>query len=136
MGWFGQSEIILHTDNNFYTSHNFQINIQKITQIRKSWAPLFSNQKKNFGFSQLLKSLMDLNHKTFFLINKNTFLNMLDTFHVKSWKLNWMYVRKKNFNVSCTWYQSLLQSNFEVPGPLRSLEVPWGHLVWGWFPLC
>ena len=36
----------------FETQDNFQINIQKITQIRKSWAPLFSNQKMNVGSRQ------------------------------------------------------------------------------------
>ena len=70
----------------------------------------------------------------FFSINKKTLLNILDTFHVKSWKNlkhisldyvlpsdrtldilkigvgthNWMYVRKKSFHVSCTWYKSLV----------------------------
>jgi hypothetical protein len=29
---------------------NFKINIQKSTQIRKSWAPSFSNQKKEYWF--------------------------------------------------------------------------------------
>ena len=48
--WFGQSEIILQTDNNFPMYDNFQIDFQKITQIRKSWAPLFSNQKKEYWF--------------------------------------------------------------------------------------
>ena len=51
----------------FYITHiydNFQINIQEITQIRKSWASLISNQKKNVGSSQWLRKLMDLNHKT------------------------------------------------------------------------
>ena len=31
---------------------NLQIDIQKITQIKKSLAPSFSNQKRNVGFSQ------------------------------------------------------------------------------------
>jgi hypothetical protein len=34
------------------TQDNFQINIQKSTQIRKSWAPSFSNQKRNIGSRQ------------------------------------------------------------------------------------
>ena len=34
------------------TQDNFQINIQKITQIRKSWAPSFSNQNRNVGYRQ------------------------------------------------------------------------------------
>ena len=34
---------------------NFQLEIQKITQIRKSWAPSFSNQKRNVCFSQWLR---------------------------------------------------------------------------------
>jgi hypothetical protein len=31
------------------TQDNLQINIQKNTQIKKSWAPLFSNPKRNIG---------------------------------------------------------------------------------------
>ena len=34
------------------TYDNFHIEIQKITQIRKSWAPSFSNQKWNGASSQ------------------------------------------------------------------------------------
>ena len=34
------------------THDSFQINIQKMTQIRKRWSPLFSNQKRNVGFNQ------------------------------------------------------------------------------------
>ena len=37
------------------TQDNFEINIKKSTQIRKSWAPSFSNQKRNVGSSQWLK---------------------------------------------------------------------------------
>ena len=31
---------------------------------------------------------MDVNDKTYFMINKKTFLNILDTFHVKQLKEN------------------------------------------------
>jgi hypothetical protein len=31
------------------TQDNLQINIQKNTQIKKSWAPSFSNPKRNIG---------------------------------------------------------------------------------------
>jgi hypothetical protein len=34
------------------TQDNFQINIQKSTQIRKSWVPSFSNQKRSIGSRQ------------------------------------------------------------------------------------
>ena len=34
------------------TQDNFEINIQKSTQIRKSWAPSFSNQKRDIGSRQ------------------------------------------------------------------------------------
>jgi hypothetical protein len=34
------------------TQDNFEINIQKRTQIRKSWAPSFSNQKRYIGSRQ------------------------------------------------------------------------------------
>ena len=34
------------------THDNFQFNIQKRSQIRKIWAPMFSNQKRNAGFSK------------------------------------------------------------------------------------
>jgi hypothetical protein len=34
------------------TQDNFKIDTQKITQIRKSWAPLFSNQKRIVGFTK------------------------------------------------------------------------------------
>ena len=37
---------------------------------------------------------MDVNHKTYFMINKKTFLNILDTFHVKSLKKIEMYIFK------------------------------------------
>ena len=46
------------------TQDNFKINIQKITLIRKSWAPLFSNQKKILVSDNNEKRIMDLNHKT------------------------------------------------------------------------
>ena len=39
------------------------VEFERITQIRKSWAPSFSNQKKNVGSRQWLNKLMDLNHK-------------------------------------------------------------------------
>ena len=45
------------------THDNFQINIQKDTQIRKSFAASFSNPKRNIGSRLLLNKLMDLNHK-------------------------------------------------------------------------
>ena len=45
------------------TQDNFQINIQKSTQIRKSWAPSFSNQNRNIGSRQRLNKLVDLIHK-------------------------------------------------------------------------
>ena len=34
------------------TQDNFEIDIQKNTQIGKSWAPLFTNQKRNVGSKQ------------------------------------------------------------------------------------
>jgi hypothetical protein len=34
------------------TQDYIQINIQKSTQIRKSWAPSFSNQNRNIGSRQ------------------------------------------------------------------------------------
>ena len=46
---------------------SLQNNVQKIAQIGKSWAPLFSNQKRNVGSSQWLKKLVDLNYKTYLL---------------------------------------------------------------------
>ena len=46
------------------TLDNFRINIQKSTLIRKSWAPLFSNQKKILVSDNNKKKLMDLNYKT------------------------------------------------------------------------
>jgi hypothetical protein len=49
------------------THDNFQFNIQKITQVRKRWSPLFLNHKRNVGSSQWLNKVMDLNHKTYFL---------------------------------------------------------------------
>ena len=45
------------------TQDSLQINIQKSTQIKKSWAPSFSNPKRNIGSRLLLNKLMDLNHK-------------------------------------------------------------------------
>ena len=64
-GWYGQSKIIFQTGNNFpQVRHDY---FQKITQIRKSWAPSFSKQKRNVGSSQWLKKLMYLNYKTYFL---------------------------------------------------------------------
>ena len=71
------------------THDSFKINIQKMNEIRKSWAPLFSNQKRNVCSSQWLKRFIDENQKTYFMINKKTFLNNLDTFHVKSSNKNW-----------------------------------------------
>ena len=51
-GWFGQSEILSNLTAIFprETHDNFQIDIQKITQIVKSLAPSFSNQKKECCF--------------------------------------------------------------------------------------
>jgi hypothetical protein len=49
------------------THDNFQIDIQKFTQIRKSWAPSFLNQKGTLVLVNDKKKLMDLNHKTYFL---------------------------------------------------------------------
>ena len=46
------------------TQDNLKIITQKVTQIRKSWAPSFSNQKSDVGSTQWLKKLMDLYHKT------------------------------------------------------------------------
>ena len=45
------------------TQDSFKIDTQKVTQIRKSWTPSFSNPKRNIGSWQLSKKLMDLNHK-------------------------------------------------------------------------
>ena len=42
--------------------------------------------KKHVGSSQWLQKLMDLNHKTYFLINEKTLLNILDTFLCKIMK--------------------------------------------------
>ena len=39
------------------THDNFKINIQKMTQIRKSWAPSFSNQKKECLFQSMIKKI-------------------------------------------------------------------------------
>ena len=42
---------------------NFQIDIQKISQIRKSWAPSFSNHKTNVGsFFFSIKHLLRRNN--------------------------------------------------------------------------
>ena len=46
------------------TQDNFEINIQKTTLIKKSWAPLFSNQKKILVSDNNEKKLLDLNYKT------------------------------------------------------------------------
>ena len=71
------------------THDNFQIDIQKITQIRKSWAPSFSNQKRNVGSSQWLKNSWIWVIKHILIINEKTLFNILDTFHSKSRKENW-----------------------------------------------
>ena len=46
------------------TQDNFKNDIQKSTLIRKSWAPLFSNQKKILVSDDNEKKLMDLIYKT------------------------------------------------------------------------
>ena len=59
------------------TYDNFKIDIQKFTQIRKSWAPLFSNQKRNDWKNSWIWII-----KHIFLINMETLLKILDTFQV------------------------------------------------------
>ena len=65
LGWFGQSENILHTDINF-TKDPWQFSnwYSKNHPNQKSLAISFSNQKRNVGSIQWLKKLMVLNHKT------------------------------------------------------------------------
>ena len=46
------------------TQDNLKINIQNDTLIRKCWAPLYSNQKRNVSSRQWLNKLMDLDYKT------------------------------------------------------------------------
>ena len=68
------------------TQDNSKINIQKFTQIRKSWAPLFSNQKGILILhnDQINSWIYIIKHQL--LINKKTLLNIFGTFISKNMK--------------------------------------------------
>ena len=47
------SKLTLNTPHKIHD--NYKINIQKSTLIRKSWAPLFSNKKKEYWRQTIMK---------------------------------------------------------------------------------
>ena len=59
-------------------------NIEKVsTQIKESFLPHFQTKKVMLVLANDKKRLMDLNHKKY-SHNKKTFLNILDTFNIRS----------------------------------------------------
>ena len=57
---------ILTTISPCKTFANFQINFQKITQIRKSWSPSFSNQKKDCWLQSMIKKTHEFESQNIF----------------------------------------------------------------------